>query len=256
MGNKNNRFSDLTNFKRNEKSRYIPVAVQREVSTRHFFECAWDSTPITHQHHIFEYAQGGLHTPENLILLCPNCHDQVHKGEIPIDELIKRKSTHMRGDRFPGLLLTNTENHLIRIGGSSFLNVQDALIVLDEPMISLRIENGRLFLSVRFYNKKGDLIFWMSRNRYWAPSSFRILTSRPGEIRIIDRADTDHYLRIWENGKSICITGNSYFKGIPIKIDERKIAIGPEGEANIIVGGGVINRPFGIVVHALNGFRH
>ncbi len=74
-------FNKLTNAKLpKNRSRYIPADVQRVVKERHFFQCAWDGERLFDQHHIFEFAEGGEHTADNLILLCPNCHRRVHKG--------------------------------------------------------------------------------------------------------------------------------------------------------------------------------
>ena len=40
--------------------------------------CGYDCTPILHLHHIKDVQFGGDNSPENVTLLCPNCHAIVH----------------------------------------------------------------------------------------------------------------------------------------------------------------------------------
>lgn len=45
----------------------------------------------THTHHIKTKGSGGNDTPDNLIELCPLCHDLVHRGNIKKEWLIEIK---------------------------------------------------------------------------------------------------------------------------------------------------------------------
>lgn len=38
-----------------------------------------------HGHHIMDYSFGGEATPENILVICKVCHDEVHSGKIIID---------------------------------------------------------------------------------------------------------------------------------------------------------------------------
>lgn len=40
-------------------------------------------------HHIVPEADGGSNKLDNLIVLCPYCHDLAHKGEIPVEKMIE-----------------------------------------------------------------------------------------------------------------------------------------------------------------------
>lgn len=246
---KNNKFyHSLTNINSGKRSRHIPASVEKELLKRHYFECAWDCTPLYDKHHIVEFAEGGEHSIENLILLCPNCHRQVHEGVIPIDELLKRKSTHLRGDRHQGLLLNNYKEARIRLGGAEFLDVTNLLVIENIPLVSVSINNDYLYLSTRFYNKQGELIFWMSNNIFWAPSSFKILLHGPREIEIKDETDADHYLRIWDNGKILCVEGNNFFKGFAVTLSEDSIELGKNKTKYSFKGGYYENFQNGIMI--------
>ena len=42
------------------------------------------STVNTEGHHIFDYAYGGAANEDNIITLCHECHQAVHKGKISL----------------------------------------------------------------------------------------------------------------------------------------------------------------------------
>lgn len=46
---------------------------------------------VTHSHHIKTKGSGGNDTEENLIELCPICHDLVHRGKINKQTLLEIK---------------------------------------------------------------------------------------------------------------------------------------------------------------------
>lgn len=207
------------------KNTYIPSDVDRKVKVRHFFECAWCGERLTERHHIIEFSQGGEHTEENLILLCPNCHTRVHKGEITDQELLQRKSTHAKGDRISGGIQFELTESYVKLGNAEFRQVPILIMYNDQPIISLRKTNNEFFLSASFYNKEGELVFWMSSNRYWANSDF-IVQSRKKEIKIFNNEDADNFLRIWEASGCINVEGKNFINGALIDFDPSYIRLG------------------------------
>lgn len=206
-------------------SRHIPTEISNLVTSRHFFECAWCGEKLTERHHITEFAKGGEHTTENLILLCPNCHTQVHKGEIKTEELVQRKSTHLRGDRLSGGTQFEVREQNIKIGSALFKNVPTLLMFKENPLIYFKESNGEYFLSTRFYNKEGELIFWMSSNRYWSQSDF-VITSKKVELIIVNEQDANNKLRIWQDDQFLNIEGKNYVNGLIIDFAPSHILVG------------------------------
>jgi hypothetical protein len=47
--------------------------------------CGYDKTKILHIHHIIEKSKGGSDNPDNLLILCPNCHTNLHKEFLKIE---------------------------------------------------------------------------------------------------------------------------------------------------------------------------
>src|SRR5436190_22824634 len=43
-------------------------------------------TPRTHLHHIAEWAVYQAHDEEEMIAVCPTCHDAIHDGQLEIDD--------------------------------------------------------------------------------------------------------------------------------------------------------------------------
>lgn len=194
-------------------SRHIPKLIDQQVKERDHFECAWCGVKLTERHHIDEYSGGGQHTVENLILLCPNCHTQVHNNEIPITELVKRKSTHIKGDRLSGGIQFEIIEPLVKLGSSIFYRVPTLFKYKEENIIELKKDkNNNYFLSCRFYDINGNLIFWMSSNRFWADSNFEI-TQKKNELIIINTINEVNNLRLWMENDHINLIGNNYING-------------------------------------------
>jgi hypothetical protein len=190
-----------------------------------FFECAWCGEKLTERHHIVEFSKGGEHTVDNLILLCPNCHTQVHKDEINLDELIKRKSTHVKDDRLSGGVQFSLAEPNLKLGNAQFRRVPILLKYKEEPIIELIKKNGEFFLTTRFYNNVGELIFWMSSNRYWTNSNFTVM-SKKEELVITSDEIENNKLRIWQDAGFLSIEGSNYIKGMVLSFTPTLIRIG------------------------------
>lgn len=74
--------------------RKVPFDVQKEVYERAKNTCqlcGWnrekwtrDDPRILELHHIEEHVEGGPNIPENLVVLCSRCHDEIHAGRIEL----------------------------------------------------------------------------------------------------------------------------------------------------------------------------
>lgn len=206
-------------------SRTIPFNVSETVKARHFFECAWCGVKLTERHHIIQFSNGGEHTVGNLILLCPNCHTQVHNNEINTLELLNRQSTHLKSDRISGGIQFDLTQPNVSLGSAKFINVPVLIQWKDEPLVSLQYKNGEYFLNTRFYDKSGDLIFWMSSNRYWAKSSFTVITKK-SELIISNEESSDTFLHIWQYDQTLNIEGKNFINGNVLDFSPDKIQIG------------------------------
>jgi len=209
-----------------EESRYIPKGVSDAVKERDFFECAWCGTKLTERHHIVQYSEGGENTLENLILLCSNCHTQIHRGEINVEELKKRKSNHLKGDRLSGNLQFELKDPHVQLGGATFKRVPILIQYKQQPLLTLWQYNKDFFLNASFYDCKGDLIFWMSSNRFWSHSKFDVIMKKT-DLRIINTEDGKNYLHIWQNNDYVCVEGINYLDSKPLIFSPTSLIHGP-----------------------------
>jgi hypothetical protein len=197
-----------------EERKAIPAGVSNKVKARHFFECAWCSTPLNDRHHIEHYAKGGEDTEENLILLCPNCHREVHSefSNILNEDLYNRKSTHLRGDRFSGSVLFNLNENKIRVGNSIVEDFNHILKLGTENVISIDKIGNEYYLNCRFYSKAGALIFWMSKNRFWTIRDFHCY-NRGNAIEIRSNTSEKNFLKLWVKDDLLTLECSNYFQG-------------------------------------------
>lgn len=195
------------------RSRKIPPEVSKKVKERHFFQCAWDGENVIEQHHIKYFHLGGEHTVDNLILLCRNCHKLVHDGVINKEELIKRKSTHLKDDRAPGGLRFPIKWAMCKIGGFTTHNVKRLIVSGDDEILTFEYDNGLFYLTTQFYDIDGNLIFWMHKNKYWAPSNFKVTSIPNQSLEIVDTQNKNHYLKMEYANDQVEVQARCYLQG-------------------------------------------
>jgi hypothetical protein len=66
-------------------TRTLGMAMKRVFLDR-CMRCNWDEGSCD-THHITPRAKGGVHSMENAVILCPNCHRLVHEGKVVPDAL-------------------------------------------------------------------------------------------------------------------------------------------------------------------------
>lgn len=200
-------------------TRHIPSMVSQNIMKRHFFECAWCCTNLTERHHIEEFNTGGLHTEENLILLCPNCHRRVHKGQINKQDLILRKSTHLKMDRLSGNFSISLEKLQFKLGTNTFTNVRHIMAYKTQPILTFFRENEKTFVNATFYSKSGDVIFWMRNNFFWTASEYKVNSSMDF-LSIVDTKRKEDILKLERKDASIVISCNTFLGNNPFIINE------------------------------------
>lgn len=82
----------------------------------------------------------------------------------------------------------------------------------NESIISGDIENDRLLLNIHFYDKNGNLSFWMSRNRYWTISNRFTCYSERNSLYISEGVQIQDkcFLRLTSQNNEIVITGQCW----------------------------------------------
>uniref|UniRef100_F4C2D6 HNH endonuclease n=1 Tax=Sphingobacterium sp. (strain 21) TaxID=743722 RepID=F4C2D6_SPHS2 len=208
-------------------SRHIPAAVNRKISERDQFKCAWCGNRITERHHIEEYHLGGKHTVDNLILLCPICHTMIHKGQISALDLVDRRSLRANVSRSQSRFDfdLNGVDPTFLIGGGEFTSCPIILKCGEQSFLSYKQgDDAELLISCRFYDKSGELIFWMSENYFWTLKNFRVLY----EDSALEIKSSDHsfYLKIANIDGKLQVKGRNFYRGVPVNFNTDSIIIG------------------------------
>lgn len=208
-------------------SRHIPKKIDEAIRIASGFKCAWCGVHLTERHHIEPFYIVQEHTEDNLILLCPNCHAEATSGKISADEL-KTRRIALTGeiDRASGSLSIAQGEFQIDVGGNHFIKCENILMFNDNPLLSVENDKGYLLVSMKIFNESGNLVCWMSRNRWWIENS-SILDFRHSKnnLTVIDK-DGDQMLNIAVRRQLIEINGYLFIKGNKISFSKEKIEFG------------------------------
>lgn len=207
-----------------KKSRYVKKDDRDKVDKSSNFKCAWCGVNLMERHHIVPYSKGGKNDADNLILLCPNCHTLVHQGRIMKEELLeRRKGISGEVDRSSGYLAINN-NYKLLIGGNIFISTPNIINHNGENIIRINVKNNNLYLSLRLYDKKRNLICWMEDNKWWVENEEIFdFTYTKNTFKVECTNDINISIDIIPNDNVIIISGSIYLNGYLLKFDENNI---------------------------------
>lgn len=206
------------------KSRYIPKKIDKEVKKASGFRCAWCGCYLTERHHIIPFRLTKFHSEDNLILLCPNCHTEADSGKISIDELKKRRiSLTGKINRSSGSLSINNEIFRVSVGGNHFINCKNILTFNDIPLIVAINRDGYLLISLRLFNKEGNLICWMNENRWWVENEAILNFEHSKDRFLIFDSDKNKILELIIEDDTVKMSGLIYLLGDTIQLSKDKI---------------------------------
>lgn len=210
-----------------EVNRYIPKHTAQNVARASGFRCAWCGCYLTEKHHIHAYSLGGSHSEDNLILLCPNCHTEADSGNIPEEELMTRR-INLTGevDRSSGCLSIGEMSLRICVGGNYFTDCSNLLMLNDIPLLSVSARDKHLLISLRLFNKSGNLICWMHNNRWWVENTAVMdfqYTKNTFRITDIDKSEV---LNLSIGKDIILVSGHMHLLGSIVDLSRDAITIG------------------------------
>jgi hypothetical protein len=230
-----------------DRSRYIPKQIDKKVRKASGFRCAWCGKYLTVRHHIQPFSLGGPHSEDNLILLCPDCHSEAHLDKISQDELMKRRiSLTGKVDRSSGCLSINKEFFQIDVGGNHFINCNNILMFNDIPLIQVRNDKGYLLISLKLFNDQGNLICWMSDNRWWVENEAILnFNFTKNTFSIIDKKSSQ-ILQLNIKDYLIEIFGQLYLLGDVIQLSKNAIIF--RNSQNMFIDNTFTNIPNAFVI--------
>jgi len=145
-------------------TKQIDEKTKRAVRQASGFGCCKCGLPIIEYHHIIKDTEN----PDEIMLLCPIHHHEATVGAMTIDEQwdYKKKPYNIEKGFVQGQLKVNQTTPIINVGTNQFIGEGAFLIVDKENLLSLRINEGKLELSLRLYDQN-DVIVADIQNNEW-----------------------------------------------------------------------------------------
>ncbi|MFE9252049.1 HNH endonuclease [Streptomyces sp. NPDC007088] len=224
----------------------IPEDVKREVRERCGFGCVLCGAPIYQYDHMHEWSKGGAHEPDNLTLLCASHHEEKTKNLLPIERVRRANGNpfnrpkvespahvlHYYGDSFEVFMGSTQFTQRLGLAGVCTL-----VEVNSEPLLSFRIDQGGLLVSLKLCGRDGSpLVTIVDNELTYATASWdvqfkgRALTVREGKGKIRARLAFDPPRRL--NLQRALFAHD----GLQVEVDPNGIHV---PDHNIHLGGGL-----------------
>ena len=142
----------------------IPESIKRLVRQEAGFGCCKCGNPIIEYHHIAPESKD----PRDIMVLCPICHHEATVGAMTKEEqqYYKLHPFNIRRGYVKGKLKINQEIPVIVIGTNQFVGEGDFILVNQESLLSLKVNSGRLELSVKLYDQNDNLLAHIKDNEW------------------------------------------------------------------------------------------
>ncbi|MGB8981718.1 MAG: HNH endonuclease signature motif containing protein [Anaerolineales bacterium] len=153
----------------NKLSRPTPDAIARQLRQESGFGCCKCGHPIFQYHHIVPFGEEEHFRPEDMMVLCPNCHDEATQGAMPEKDQRKYKSHpyNKRRGFAQGLLTINDYGLLIRLGNNYFKGGGSIIQMDGNDIVRVGIHpEGFLELTTYLYNQQDDLLVSIVKNEW------------------------------------------------------------------------------------------
>jgi hypothetical protein len=199
-------------------SRSTPPALKEQLREEASGKCANPGCPTqrTHIHHIAEWAVYETHDGDDMVAVCPTCHDAIHHGKLPIDDetvrrwkAIPRSGAVQRAHLYVEPPESEWPKFLfgqIAITGASGVTVFD---IGPSAHLGFELADGELMLAdLAVATRDGEEILRVVANHMRYPPKAGVeFEAQPGHIRatapVTDRflpAGAIEHLRIGEPG--------------------------------------------------------
>jgi hypothetical protein len=134
----------------------VALALRKEAG----FGCCVCGGHIIKYHHIIPWNIEHHFRPEDMMVLCPNHHDEADSA-IPESKQRKYKARpcNIKNGYAHGRIIVNAERPVLSTGATAFVPWGDLLLVDGEKIIGLsRVEEGLLELTLSLYDRDDTLV--------------------------------------------------------------------------------------------------
>ncbi|MFO1535590.1 MAG: HNH endonuclease signature motif containing protein [Thermoplasmatota archaeon] len=206
-----------------------PEGVKLQLRQEAAFGCCICGHPIFQYHHIVEWAQEQHFRPEDMMVLCPNHHNQATAKAL--STLLQRQAKANPYNREHGLvsgqLAVEQKQLTVLLGSNTYINTPILLEINSRPIVAMSLgPKGTLLLDLDLYGKDGNLVARVSKNEWEARADstwdiefrYRWLRLREAQRKIS--------LEIDATKSTVEIRAYLWFKGQPIRLGPKKTVLG------------------------------
>jgi hypothetical protein len=212
-----------------------PDLIKRQLRKEAGFGCVKCGFPIYDYHHIVPYTPIDPHfRPQDMLVLCPNCHREATVGAMLEQEqrYLKAHPFNLQRGYANGQLKINQKELVVSTGGVQLINDSCILVIDDEPLLALSSgQNGTLELSLAVYDDKDNILATIDQNSW-----------RQGDSSIWDMEFGYQWLKIRQKTHSIVLNVDARKYPVEIRADLwRKRQMFRLNKVGLIMRGAVAN---------------
>ena len=182
-----------------------PAGVKRQLRQESGFGCSFCGHPFVQYHHIIPWREDQHFRPEDMMVVCPNCHHLCTTDAISQREqrASKNRPKNVADGFVRGRLYVNNKEPFVWIGGGKAVNTPELIRVGGIPILRVIFDpkDGRALVSARMYDANG-IPFAVVENNEWVVSIPKIwdlevfprsakISEKPQEISLSVRTQDD-----------------------------------------------------------------
>jgi hypothetical protein len=148
-----------------------PESVKLQLRQEAGFGCCFCGHPFIDYHHIIPWAEDNHFRPEDMMVVCSNCHGNCRNNNA-IPEAQQRRAKHtpknIVDNEMRGKLFVNTERLEVHLGNSVAIDTPILLAIAGKICLQARLEaeTGRVLLSAKFQNSSGVSVGELNANEW------------------------------------------------------------------------------------------
>ncbi|WP_147307917.1 HNH endonuclease [Fulvimarina endophytica] len=207
-----------------------PPKVKQQLRQEAGFGCCHCGHPFIQYHHIIPWAEDNHFRPDDMMVLCGQCHHLCTVGAITQSDQrkIKAKPRNIVDDLVRGMLYVNTQNLSVNLAGGKAVETPNLINLSGVTVLSAKRdeEHGRILISAMIHDKSGNVVATLRENEWsMAPNAVWDFETYPlhSKIRL---APYDIAFAVDVRNEELNLQGKWFHKGIEINFSPSKATIG------------------------------
>lgn len=218
----------------------VPATVRRELRKRAGYGCCRCGLPVYQYHHIIPWHIENHFRVEDMMILCPTCHDAATKGSLTeVQQRRLQTAPHnVEKGYTSGALLVGQRYVAVAFGGTLFVGDGSRISIDGVNLLKLTVsDEGELELSVELRDPSGNVLAVIDHNEWIS-----------GDPALWDMESDHDRLKIWSASRRIALDLDARATPVKLRADLwhhgqliRLNGSGVSWDGEIIDGGGISN---------------